>query len=173
MSEEVWRDVPGYEGLYMVSDMGNVLSLGGRKGSEPMKVLRQSLMSSGYKKVCLRKNGAAKNVSVHRMVAAAFVPNPNNKSEVNHKDGDKHNNMASNLEWVTKSENALHASRVLGRKGRGVEHSVKLTANEAVEIFRSSEPTASLAAKYGVSDTMIRRIKQGKSWKDAICRLTA
>ena len=169
MEGEIWRDVPGYEGLYMVSNMGNVLSLGGRKGSEPLKVLRQSLMTSGYKMVVLRKDGISKNVSVHRMVALAFIPNPSNKAEVNHKDGNKLNNTVPNLEWVSKSENALHAYRVLGKKHGNGHHSVKLTADKAREIYLSNAPTIDLARKYGVSDTMIRNIKNGKAWKEVTC----
>lgn len=173
MSEETWRDAPGYDGLYMVSDLGNVASLGGRKGSEPFKVLRQSYMGSGYRKVTLRKNGAHVNASVHRMVAMAFVPNPENKPFVNHIDGNKENNAASNLEWVNRSENAMHASRVLGRHGGGVCRSVKITESEAVEIFKSDEPASAIARKYGISDTMVRRIKQRKAWREATCQLTA
>ena len=164
--DEEWRWVPGFEDEYMVSNLGNVMSIGGKHGSPTMNVLRQQTMTSGYKKVCLSmgKKGV-KQVGVHRLVALAFIPNPEHKQQVNHKDGDKTNNRLENLEWVTRSENQLHACRVLG-KGKGSRfHAVKLTPSEVIEIFKREGTYAQIGRDYGISATMVKAIKTRKSWK--------
>ena len=116
----MWKPVIGYEGLYEVSDSGQVKSLpkmcGRSKRSE--KELKTFINSFGYFKVNLFKNSHGKQHSVHRLVAEAFLPNPNHLPEVNHKDGNKFNNRVENLEWCTHSENAKHAIQVLNRKSR-------------------------------------------------------
>jgi hypothetical protein len=93
--KEVWSSVTEYPNLYIISDKGRVASF------------RKQL--SSYEFVAFKINGETVNRTVHRLVAKAFVPNPENKPEVNHKDGNKLNNHATNLEWVTSSENKLHA----------------------------------------------------------------
>lgn len=152
----------------MVSNMGNVLTTGGRRGSTPFSLIKQSEGStSPYKKVCLRKSNEAKNVMVHRLVALAFVPNPENKSEINHKDGNKHNNHADNLEWVTRSENLLHAFRVLGvdRKNRR-KTPRKLPPEKVLEIYNACGTGQEIAKRFEVSDTMVYKIKKGECWND-------
>lgn len=107
---DVWQDVVGFEGLYTVSSAGAVVSSGAyiksRKGV-PLKA--NPTGTSKYLYVKLWKNGKMYNRSVHRLVAQAFVENPGRKPTVNHKDGDKTNNNAANLEWVTLAENLQHA----------------------------------------------------------------
>lgn len=95
---EVWRDIPGYEGMYMVSSYGRVrrIRLSKREGNG-IRVTR--LTTNGYVKVNLSKDGVTYHVTVHRLVAQAFIPNPNNLPQVNHKDEDKTNNHVENLEW--------------------------------------------------------------------------
>ena len=114
MSEnEVWKDVVGYEGLYKVSNKGHVYSVE-RKNSRGIKcggrILKQTI-SSGYLKLFLYKNGMRKNKYVHRLVAKAFIPNPNNYLEINHKDEDKTNNYVENLEWCTSKYNSNYGTR--------------------------------------------------------------
>lgn len=111
MPKEIWKDVNGYEGLYQVSNLGRVKSLEhldsiGRKKKEKNMSTQEV---SGYLRVWLSKGDNRKGYLVHRLVAKAFIPNICNKREVNHKDGNKQNNNANNLEWVTSSENQLHA----------------------------------------------------------------
>lgn len=106
--EEIWKDVKGYEGRYKVSNLGNVKSLIGRKE----RVLRPLNQSKGYYKVILYNKGNRENRCIHRLVAESFISNPENKIDVNHKDGNKHNNNVSNLEWNTRSENMKHAYRI-------------------------------------------------------------
>lgn len=115
--KEIWKDIKGYEGLYQISSFGNVKSLdryiinkNGDKQYFPGKYLTQGI-SDSYLKVTLSKNNKQRTFRVHILVARAFIPNPENKPEVNHIDGNKKNNKVNNLEWNTRSENELHAYR--------------------------------------------------------------
>ena len=103
---EEWRDIPGYESFYQVSNLGNVRSIRFNK-IRNMK----SWDSNGYRAVELYLNNNGYTVGIHRLVALAFIPNPENKPEVNHKDRNRSNNNVENLEWVTQSENIAHAYR--------------------------------------------------------------
>lgn len=97
---ELWKDVVGYEGLYRISNFGNVYSCRRKKLLHPA-----TSYSDGYALVLLYKDGVNKMKGVHRLVAEAFIPNPNNLPIVDHIDGNKHNNHVLNLEWVTQKEN--------------------------------------------------------------------
>lgn len=104
---EIWKDVKGYEGLYQVSNLGRVRSLI-KCNAHPNipRIMKLHTNKKGYAK-CHFFN---KLVSVHRLVEEAFINNSDNKPQVNHKDGNKQNNRADNLEWATNSENQLHAN---------------------------------------------------------------
>ena len=139
--EEIWKDVVGYEGLYQVSNLGRIKSLErnwnvtnqyGKEfvSSTKEKILKSTKYNMGYLYVSL-SNIKTKNVPVHRLVATAFISNPNNYKIVNHKDGDKLNNCVDNLEWCTQKFNVDHAWRnglmkpakgnksgMFGKKGR-------------------------------------------------------
>ena len=125
MSKEVWKDIKGYEGYYQVSSLGNVKSLEreeifkNKKGKtikrlRKERILTQKVNEYGYAEVNLWKDGKNKYLRVHRLVGISFIPNPENKPVVNHKDGNKLNNCVTNLEWNTVSENTWHATHVLG-----------------------------------------------------------
>ena len=103
MSIEKWKDINGFEGLYQVSNLGNI------KGLKSGKILNKRFDSNGYIIASLSKEGRQKNYLVHRIVALTFIPNPENKPLVNHRDGNKGNNSCNNLEWSTYSENNRHA----------------------------------------------------------------
>ena len=103
---EEWRDIPGYESFYQVSNLGNVRSIRFNKVRN-----MKSWDSHGYRAVELCINNNRYIVGVHQLVALAFIPNPENKPEVNHKDRNRSNNNVENLEWVTQSENVAHAYR--------------------------------------------------------------
>lgn len=116
MQKEIWRDIKGYEGLYEVSDLGNVKSLersivrkDGTSYYIAERILRPRKKSEGYLDVALNKDGKAKHYRVHRLVAEMFIPNPENKPEVNHINANKSDNRVENLEWATREENIHHA----------------------------------------------------------------
>ena len=96
---EEWRTIEGYEGKYQVSNLGKVKSLKDRYGNPREKILHQGKNSNGYLLVVLYKEGKLKHYLVHRLVANAFIPNPNNYPYVNHKDENPSNNCVDNLEW--------------------------------------------------------------------------
>lgn len=108
LEEEIWKDIQGYEGIYMVSNLGRVKSLC-RSGRKKEKILCLLKAMNGYRKVALTINKKTKHILVHRLVAIAFIPNPENKCCVNHKKGIKSDNRVSQLEWNTHEENRNHA----------------------------------------------------------------
>lgn len=103
-----WKDVKGYGGVYKVSDSGLIMRSDGIRKEHSLKTL---MNNNGYLTVNLSKQNKQKRMLVHRVVAEAFIENPNNKQEVNHIDGNKENNNVKNLEWVDRSENLKHAFR--------------------------------------------------------------
>ena len=113
--KEEFRDIVGYEGLYQVSNLGEIKSLPKTKVcinknySTKEKYLKTTINNKGYKRVFLYKNKKAKVFYIHRVVAQAFIPNPNKLIQVNHKDGNKQNNCIDNLEWISCSDNIKHA----------------------------------------------------------------
>lgn len=116
-NDEVWKDVEGYEGIYQVSNFGRIKSLDrivpridGSVKKVKGKILK-TRVSKGYVLINLNKDGICKTVSLSRLIATTFIPNEENKPEVNHIDEDKTNNSISNLEWCTSLENANHGTR--------------------------------------------------------------
>lgn len=115
-NNEIWLDVVGYEGLYQVSSLGVVKRIPSR--NQPIGgVIKPIDNGNGYFGVGLCKDGLKKRTYIHRIVAIAFHKNTNGKAEVNHIDGDRSNNKADNLEWVTRSENHKHRYDYLKQKG--------------------------------------------------------
>ena len=118
MTEEIWRPVVGYEGLYEVSSYGRVRSMdryvkysNGRINLHKGRILSPGKDTNGYLQVILTCNGKHKSIKVHRLIVQAFIPNPDNLLEVNHKDEDKTNNSVDNLEWCTRKYNINYGSR--------------------------------------------------------------
>ena len=105
---EVWKKITGTDGKYEVSNTGKVRSLN-YKSSGKVRVLKPAPDPKGYMKTMLPYSSKWKTVKIHRLVAEAFIPNPENKPQVNHINGDKADNRAENLEWVSNYDNAHHA----------------------------------------------------------------
>lgn len=121
--KEEWKDIPNYDGYYQVSNYGNIKSLNRvimRKDNKPYtqkeKILKPAKNNKGYNICVLTKNMKSKTFSIHRLVAEAFIPNPKNLPQVNHKDGNKQNNRVDNLEWITNYDNIQHSIRTGIRK---------------------------------------------------------
>ena len=110
-----WKNIEGFKS-YQISDTGLVKSLPKRGNKSNFLILKESDNGKGYKKVGLNEDGKFKQFYIHRLVAKAFIPNPENKKTVNHKNGIKHDNRVENLEWNTYSENNFHSVNVLKRK---------------------------------------------------------
>lgn len=108
--KEEWRDIEGFEGLYQVSNYGRVKSFVRHLGRKPFNYLKPKSDKDGYLQVALAKNKKQYTKKVHRLVAMAFIPNPNNYPQVNHKDEIKSNNHVDNLEWCTNSYNQKYGT---------------------------------------------------------------
>lgn len=169
-------DIPKYLGIYQVSNVGRVRSLdrviirkNGGSRTIKGKLLTPSLHKKGYYYVRLGTKGNQKHFYIHRLVAIAFIPNPENNSQVNHINGIKTDNYVSNLEWLTPKENMEHAfSKGLGAFGER-QWKAKLTLNQVKEI-RKLLALGNLSLKeigdmFDVSLKTISNIKSGKTWK--------
>ena len=175
---EVWLPVVGFEGFYAISNFGRAMAVNrttnsGKWGFEKRKekLLAQSKKPKlEYKYVILSKEGKTKTLKIHRMVAMAFIPNPENKRDVNHKDLDKTNNHVDNLEWVTPLENRRHAvSAGHCNKGETVMTAV-LNAEKVKEIryihSRGVADNKELAKIYKLAGAAsIRFVINGRFWK--------
>jgi hypothetical protein len=152
---EEWKDIKDYEGLYKVSNLGRVKS--NYKGLE--RLLKPLSKNNGYLFVILYKDTKPTKYYVHRLVAKAFIPNPENKPQVNHIDEDKSNNMVSNLEWVTAKENMNHGTRGLRA---GISNGKKIKAidianGESNEYYSINE----CARQLGLHDQNICKCLKG------------
>ena len=171
MTEE-WRPVVGYEDLYAVSDAGRVVRLAGGRGARSGRVLRRHERSpgDGYRFVQLSRHDHKRTFGVHVLVAEAFLGRRPRGKFPNHKNLDKQDNRASNLEWMTNRQNTMHAIRA-GRKpgrpmpGQSNGRSV-LTREQVGEVIRQKGHIGQrvLAKLCGVSKTAIQKIHQGKGW---------
>lgn len=112
LNTEIWKDIPNYEGLYQISNLGRVKSLP-RKWSPRENILKAEGEKEEYLHVSLWKDRISKHLYIHRCVAELFIPNPNNYTHVNHKDENKRNNTVDNLEWCTTKYNSNYGNRNL------------------------------------------------------------
>ncbi len=168
---EIWRDVINYEGLYQVSNRGRVKSLErivhrsskkrGEKQSVGVKILKQNHVGRDNLMVRLCKNATELDFLVHRLVATAFIPNPNNLPEVNHKDGYRRNNHLKNLEWMTHLDNIRHARKNCLYPTRLKETSVRII-KRLLEIGEQSQ--REIAEEFGVAQQAISNINCGATW---------
>ena len=166
-----WLWVPGYEGLYRVSDDGDVMHVAGRDSIgryRDARALTPNATRTGYRKVSLSKNSVVWVTKVHKLVMLAFVGPRPDLMVVNHKDGDKANNTLANLEYVTVAENEAHALRN-GLKPSHERHGqAKLTRDQVSECHRRSalgETHTSIAKDFSVHITTISNVVTGKTWR--------
>jgi len=167
MTTELIKGIKGYRGKYSITHEGKVYS-------HHHKRYLKSFVNTNYLRVNLSIGGVVKKCRVHRLVAEAFIPNTENKSQINHIDGDKLNNNVSNLEWVTASENTKHAYDLGLHKQTGTFNgNSKLTEKEVIEIRKVWSKTRGLklgitqkdlADKYKVSNKTISAIILRKTW---------
>ena len=178
MSNEVWKPIVGYEGLYEISNLGVIKSL--RRTVNKGKChrtwgehfIKYGVDGCGYFRTNLAKDGVNKTFKVHRLVAEAFIPNPNNLPEVNHKDGNKQNNCVDNLEWCDRHHNMKHAVNIGLKKLHGEFNPGHKLTSEQVEFIKQSyiprHPefgAVALGKRFGVHRKTISRITTNKNWK--------
>lgn len=171
---EIWKDIAGYEGLYQVSNLGKVKSLFRRNGGTliPIEhILADKIeKKTGYNRIHLSVSGTAKDFCVHRLVAQAFIDNPHQLEQVNHKDFNRANNCVENLEWMSVRENADYSWRA-GRKARGERQGkAKLTSAQVLRMRLLKEITpsltyAKLAKMFNVEAGHVSRIVNLKFWR--------
>lgn len=156
----MYQTIKGYEN-YQISDNGIVINKKGKKR-------KTYITSYGYEHIQLHKNGKRKTFRIHRLVAEHFIPNYDNKTEVNHIDGNKLNNNVKNLEWCTRSENQLHAYKI-GLQKLGEEHyNSKLKKKDIIEIRDMLDKGIShfdISKHFNVSKSLITKINNNKIWK--------
>jgi hypothetical protein len=159
---KLWKDIEGYEGLYQVSSEGEVYSV---RSERYLKVN----YSTKYPFVGLCKNGESKNYFVHRLLAKAFIPNPDSKKTVNHKDGNKLNNSLENLEWATNGENQLHAYKNGFQHSGEDHHKTKMTAGTVRRLRSLYDGTYQFCvaegARLGLHPNSVLLAVTYKTWK--------
>ena len=158
MSKEFWKPIKDYEGLYDVSNFGRVRSV--RRN----KVMKGVSRKDGYVSCNLICDGKAKNKLIHRIVAETFIPNPKEKSEVNHIDGNKQNNTVKNLQWVTPSENQRHAIKIGLRKGSRLQNGGYVLLTKEINEKIIAIAKSSGKAKWEIADELLTKALELKSW---------
>lgn len=169
---EQWKDVVGFEGDYNVSDLGRFKSKRYHNGTNE-RIIKQKITKKNYLHITLYKNKIPSFFSAHRLVAIAFIPNPENKQDVNHKglypdgrEGNKLDNRSVSLEWATRSENIAHSFSYGLSSNKGIKHSqAKLTEKDVLEIRSSKNTNEELSKLYNVSSSHICTIRKKRVWK--------
>ena len=154
-----------YGSKYEVSNLGRIRS----NRTAPPRLMKLSVINSGHRQVHLTHGPEHKHFLIHRLVASAFIPNPEDKSDVNHIDGNKANNRASNLEWMSNADNQRHSVSAGLRRLGASHHKSKLTDSDVTAIRReSSNSTATiqeLASRFNISTTQVGNIIHRKNWR--------
>jgi hypothetical protein len=171
---ELWKDIKGYEGMYQVSNYGNVRSLDRYDSIGRFKtgtILSEGDNGNGYKNVQLYKDGQGRMYYVHRLVAEAFIPNPDNLPQVNHMDEDKSNNCVTNLEWCTNEYNSNYGNHnlklSLAHKGKVLSEEHKKNIGKASKALWQDENYRAkvLASKEGFTHTEETKKKMSEKAK--------
>ncbi len=174
MNEE-WKDIIGYEGLYQVSNLGRVKSLFRfSKRKNYVITIQEKLLKilngpKGYNLIRLSRNGILKTYRLHRLIAQAFIPNPENKPEVNHINGNKKDNCVNNLEWVTSAENMQHAHKnnLASKRFGSNNNNTKLLEKDILYIraIANKKSVKELAILFNVNVQAIYKIIKKQTWK--------
>lgn len=166
-----WRKIAGFDGDYLVSNTGLVRSVKQERRRKLKRyfIMRPAINSGGYWSCALCKNGISSTHSVHQLVGKAFISNPENKHDINHKDGVKTNNHVDNLEWNTRSENLSHAyDTALRIRPHGLSNGRCKLSEDQVRTIRVRAETGESPAKIGkdfnVTHTTVRNIRKRKIW---------
>lgn len=177
MEKEIWKDVKGFEGKYQVSNYGNVKSLNWKRANCE-KLLYLKKHNKGYRQVELVMNGKPRMYLVHRLVAQAFIPNPNNKPFINHIDANKENNHLENLEWCTQSENVRHSMLLNDNQGnskRVFRREHILQTSKDGQVIKIWDKCIDIKTELGYNQTSIfeccegkRKTAYGYKWQYAI-----
>jgi hypothetical protein len=172
---EVWKDVQGFEDKYQISNTGKVKSKprilirsNGHSQTVKGRVLKTFINPNGYEFAVFQVGINTKNFAVHRLVAIHFLDNPEKKYAVNHKNGIKTDNDINNLEWVTKSENEIHARKIGLKCTKGEKASKAILTEKEVKMIRcicAYYSEYKIAKMYGVSRSCIASIIRRRSWK--------
>lgn len=182
LENEIWKPVRGFDGTVFASNLGRIKRpstywesgrQGCRKKHLPERLQTIRVLKDGYCKTTICYKGIKKSYSVHRLVAIAFLPNPENLPCVNHKNGNKQDNCIENLEWCTHKENNLHSVNVLGHRTDGIySHQAKLRKEDVEYIRKYYIPNdkefgrKSLAKKFGVDATVITNVITFRTYKN-------
>lgn len=174
--EEIWKEVPNFNGIYFASNTGIVKSVdhlckakNGKQRTQIGRILKPSICKKGYFQISLSLNGVRLHTSIHRAVALAFIPNPNNLPQVNHKDGNKLNNNLNNLEWCTNQENQVHAVKNnLVNHNYGERHHMAKLKNSDILILidriKNGETMSAIAKEFGMSVTAVSNIYHKRTY---------
>lgn len=163
---EEWLPVVDYEGLYAVSNYGRIKCLS-NSATRKEKILKPQIQRDGYKRVTLCKKGQKKRVPIHRLVAIAFIPNPLDKEQVNHENGNKLDNNAKNLSWMTRKENIAHAYATgLIKKNNKPVVAINLDTNERLEFKSQTEASRKLGVYMkNISHALKGRTTHVSGWR--------
>lgn len=172
---EEWRPVPGWEGVYEASDAGNIRRIVDAFGTPILRPMKPIVHNGGYRYVRLRYKGRTSVLLVHAIVMLTFVGQRPDRLDINHKDGDRTNNALSNLEYVTRSENHIHAYRVLGRakvRCAGEKNCKAKITGEGAEAIRTEyskgeKSQREIGLMFGISQAQVSAIVRNAFWKRA------
>lgn len=174
--KEIWKDIEGYENLYKISNFGNIISKRYwllNKYIYKERKIKPTIANNGYIRVSLTKDKKVKYVNIHRLVAQAFIPNPDNLPCVNHIDGNKENNRVDNLEWCTHSYNNKEAYRIGLRKAyRGKDNCRSraiLQYDLSGNFIKEWDSLSQITKKLGYDYTCVLRCCKGKYKKSYGC----
>lgn len=169
--KEVWKDIEGYEGRYQVSNLGRVKSLKRKvpNGENSFRIIKEKILKTSKKSnEYIKVNLSGKSYRVHRLVATAFIENPNNYDEINHINGDKRDNRVKNLEWCTREYN-MSFNKKLNVMPKGSEHKnstiTEQVAREIKILLNKGHMQKDIANKFNTTVNIVSQINRGLTWK--------